>query len=174
MIHELSGLVSDETMCDRVINYFKDTNQRSLWQDDTFFSGRTLSPSEIEDGDLRKEINCLVYKITQMSFSLYKKFIFPEFLDIVYWAPDMEMGVHTDDQEENLIQRHYTAVCYLNDDYEGGETYLPENNYICRPEKGKVIIFPSNYPHGVTKVKNNSRYTLAMWFTTDEKYLLDS
>lgn len=174
MIHEIYGLISDKTLCDKVIAYFEESKKRSLWQEDVFFSGRTLSPSEVEDDQIVHNLRVLLYKITQKVNQLYGEFVYPEFWDIVYWSPSMSMNSHVDDCNENLIQRHYTCICYLNDDYDGGQTFLPDHNYICKPEKEKVIVFPSNYRHGVNTVKKKSRYTLAIWFTRDENYLLDS
>jgi hypothetical protein len=171
MIYELDGLISDKTLCNKIIEYFESSNKRSTNQNQSSFKGRTLSLFDVEDCEIKKQISCLTYKITQISFSLYKKSIFPEFLDIVQWNPDMEMRPHTDNVGKTFNQRHYTSICYLNDNYNGGQTYLPEHNYFCTPKKGKVLIFPSNYPHGVSKIKNNTRYTLAMWFTVDEKFI---
>ncbi len=37
--------------------------------------------------------------------------------------------------------RKYTVLVYLNDDYDGGETFFPNINKEVKPEKGKAVIF---------------------------------
>jgi predicted 2-oxoglutarate/Fe(II)-dependent dioxygenase YbiX len=64
----------------------------------------------------------------------------------------------------------YAAVVYLNDLYEGGEIYFPNIGYSYSPKKGDLIMFPANseeYLHGVSKVLNGNRYTLAYWYSED-------
>lgn len=172
MIFEFSNLM-DESLCDRTIEYFEKSKQRSWWQPLEFFRGRTLCPSEVRDFELRKDIRSFRYKVVQEAYKKYGYFVFPEFWDIVYWAPGMSMSPHIDDYGTELEQRHYTAVCYLNDDYDGGETFFPEQNYKCKPEKGKVVIFPSYYYHGVNEVVDSPRYVIAMWFTRDSTKLFE-
>jgi predicted 2-oxoglutarate/Fe(II)-dependent dioxygenase YbiX len=53
---------------------------------------------------------------------------------------------------------------YLNDGFTGGETYF-ESGYQTKPEAGSLVVFPSGMKHGVKKITNGIRFTLAMWFT---------
>ena len=92
----------------------------------------------------------------------------------------MEIGAYRDNQYDpntDLSARHYSAVCYLNDDYLGGTTFFSDGDCTndqtletkeCIPETGKMVSFKSDVWHGVNKVTNGDRYTLAMWFTCDE------
>lgn len=162
----------DMVTCDQIIDYFETTKKRSKWQEDSFFNGRTLSQSEISDYELRRRIWVYFYKLMVITSAKYKRFVFPVFSDIVYWGKGMKMGVHTDNKDEDLKHRHYTSVTYLNSGYEGGETFLPEHDYIITPEKGKTVVFPSSYPHGVKEIIEGHRYTLMMWYTTDPKYTM--
>ena len=61
-------------------------------------------------------------------------------------------------------------VCYLNDDYSGGETVIKQEvggNYISTPKQGSVVIFKSNEDcvHSVNKITYGTRYTMPIWFT---------
>jgi prolyl 4-hydroxylase len=172
MIHEFPDLI-EKNLCNNIIEYFEYSQKRTTSQNIDFFSGRTLCISEIGDVPLRKKIKSVIYKVTQQAYIQYQEFIFPEFCDIVKWYPEMNMKIHVDNGHPDVIMRHYTSICYLNDDYDGGETFLPKHNYSCIPKKGKVVIFPSYYPHGVNLIKNNPRYTLAMWFTKNAEYLME-
>jgi predicted 2-oxoglutarate/Fe(II)-dependent dioxygenase YbiX len=169
MIHEFFDIVSDINLCDRSIEYYNKNDNPSK-NSTSSFDGRTIYIEDIKDTFLKNELKCILYKITQKLYKINSEYIFPEFADIVKWDSNQDMAVHVDDCTEDLIQRHYTAVCYLNDDYSGGETFLPEHNYMCKPKKGKVIVFPSYYLHGVNMIENGPRYTFAMWFTRFEHF----
>ena len=56
----------------------------------------------------------------------------------------------------------WTSVCYLNDDFEGGETLIEDKSI--KPKKGTLVVFPSKkMSHGVSLVKGN-RYTYIAWW----------
>ena len=59
------------------------------------------------------------------------------------------------------------GLFYLNNDYEGGELYFPEQNIQFKPKPGAAYFFPGdkNYVHGVTEIKNGERYTCPFFFT---------
>ncbi len=69
-------------------------------------------------------------------------------------------------------QRTWTFIIYLNDDFEGGETYFPIENLKITPEIGKAILWKNledGYPNYNTKhtglpVKSNYKYILTKWF----------
>jgi leucine proline-enriched proteoglycan (leprecan) len=74
--------------------------------------------------------------------------------------------------------RTYTAVMYMNDDFEGGETIIMKENsneieYLYKPQKDSVLIFRSDESclHGVKKIEKGERLTLSMWFAVDAQYL---
>ncbi len=183
MIYEIPNFLSHD-FCDEVVKYFNDSGQRSLWQNHEDFHGRTLTPREITDHSLIQKFRAFEQKMVQTASKLFyeEKFIFSEFIDIVYWGPGMSMDAHIDNYDyskgtnpdtANLPFRYYSSICYLNDGYEGGYTFFPNENKACVPEKGKVVFFPSYVEHGVTEVKVNPRYTIAMWFTIQEQHVFD-
>ena len=74
---------------------------------------------------------------------------------------------------ENSPSREWTVIVYLNDDYNGGETYFPATDYYpfghqVEPEVGSGFLFQGIYHgHGVFKVRRAPRHTIACWFTAD-------
>tara|TARA_B100000700_G_C14862306_1_gene769263 strand:- start:629 stop:1054 length:426 start_codon:yes stop_codon:yes gene_type:complete len=56
---------------------------------------------------------------------------------------------HSDVNDVNSAKRFLAIVCYLNDDFSGGETYFPKYNMKTEVETGSVVFFPStwNYLH---------------------------
>jgi Rps23 Pro-64 3,4-dihydroxylase Tpa1-like proline 4-hydroxylase len=75
---------------------------------------------------------------------------------------------HIDYKEEEL-KDSLGVLFYFNDDFIGGELYLPNFNYSYKPKKGSVLIFPCNnltYKHGVTEITQGTRYTMPVEVTT--------
>lgn len=60
--------------------------------------------------------------------------------------------------------RHFTIILYLNDNFDGGETYFPYLNKKIKPKKGKALIFlncnPNNntIKNGLCDVISNSKH----------------
>jgi hypothetical protein len=83
-------------------------------------------------------------------------------------------NAHEDHKEslEWFNHREYGAIIYLNDNYSGGHTYYPNHNFDIAPAVGKLAIHPGDpeHLHGVSKIEDGVRYTLASFWTQDEKY----
>jgi hypothetical protein len=75
-----------------------------------------------------------------------------------------EMGPHTDSFSPKA---NISGVLYINDDYEGGELYFPNQDVRIKPEAGSIIMFPSvePYVHHSVKVTSGEKYiSPAFWF----------
>jgi predicted 2-oxoglutarate/Fe(II)-dependent dioxygenase YbiX len=61
--------------------------------------------------------------------------------------------------------RSVSAICYLNNDYEGGELEFPHFNLTIKPEPGMLILFPSNfaYAHIAHPIISGTKYALVTW-----------
>ena len=72
--------------------------------------------------------------------------------------------------------RKYAMSLLLNDDYEGGELYLPEYNIKIKPKANTAIIFPGISAHQVLKVTKGSRMAVITFFSSDlkERYKMKS
>jgi hypothetical protein len=66
-------------------------------------------------------------------------------------------SLHSDEgyTEDNGI---YTAIMYLNGDYEGGEVAFTDYNVEVKPTAGDVLIFPSYYMHYSAPVESGDKY----------------
>jgi hypothetical protein len=74
--------------------------------------------------------------------------------------------------KKTLTTKHYAALLYLNDDYEGGEIYFPQHDYFeYKPKPGSIVILEGNidYMHGVKKVSTGTRYTVTNFWTKNSK-----
>lgn len=70
------------------------------------------------------------------------------------------MGPHQDGNENGL---KFSAVAYLNEDYEGGELFFPELDIKIKPKMGSLVIFPSTHIHSSLEVKSGTKYIATMF-----------
>lgn len=63
------------------------------------------------------------------------------------------------------IARSVSAICYLNNDYEGGEIEFVNFKVKVKPEPGMLILFPSNYAyrHIAHPVVSGTKYAIVTW-----------
>lgn len=98
---------------------------------------------------------------------------------IVRWLPGQFQLPHADKElheGENAGKPNdfpyydIASLFYLNDDYEGGELYFPNQDIKFKPKSGAAYFFPGdmNYIHGVTEIKNGIRYTCPFFWTITE------
>jgi 2OG-Fe(II) oxygenase superfamily len=102
------------------------------------------------------------------------RMIYSDTAQIVRWHEGLGLTPHADNIEPNgtpngTPHRSFSSILYLNDDYEGGETFYPGHLMRMRPKAGTLVLFGAgeDYVHGVTKVRRGLRYTYAGWFTFD-------
>lgn len=84
------------------------------------------------------------------------------------WFPGQSGGVHADAQDpEPWIE--WSTVVYLNDDYEGGQIFFPNQKFQYQPKKFSAVFFPSagtEYIHGITEIKSGNRFTMLFMHTS--------
>lgn len=61
--------------------------------------------------------------------------------------------------------RSVSAICYLNNDYEGGEIEFTNFKVKIKPEPGMLILFPSNYAyaHSAHPILSGKKYAIVTW-----------
>ncbi|CAA9285542.1 MAG: hypothetical protein AVDCRST_MAG56-4219 [uncultured Cytophagales bacterium] len=93
-----------------------------------------------------------------------------EDLQIVRYAEGQEFKVHFDSNKGNA--RVHTLLVYLNDAFEGGETYFPEIDLKVKPRQGRMLYFLNrdaqhkNIPfsaHAGLPVRNGIKYGCNIW-----------
>jgi len=99
-------------------------------------------------------------------------YTFEAFLTV--WKINSYAGVHIDNHENAEFVQH-SSVLYFNDEFEGGEIYFPEFDFVHTPKAGDGIFFPafteeSKYEHGVTKITKGNRYTMGLWHTQSKEF----
>jgi hypothetical protein len=69
---------------------------------------------------------------------------------------------HTD-AGDDLAERYFSIVCYLNDNFKGGHTSFPSFQSSISPSSGKTLIFPSRYLHRADPILSAEKYVLITW-----------
>lgn len=79
------------------------------------------------------------------------------------YEPGQEYRAHADDGVPS--PRIVSALIYLNDVEEGGETHFPLFDVTVKPSKGRLIVFPSNfaYLHEARPPLSGEKYSMAIW-----------
>lgn len=104
------------------------------------------------------------------------EFIYADTLQVIRWFPGMEQSPHADDMSNTEVEGHrhraFGSVIYLNEEYEGGHTYYPNFNFEVIPKVGTLAVHPGDpeHLHGVTKIENGIRYTIASFWTKDKNF----
>lgn len=78
------------------------------------------------------------------------------------------MGPHVDrnyDHKDNTMD--WTALIYLNDDYEGGELVFTELDFSIKPKAGSIVFLPCDAIHEVREVSKNYKYYLFFFLHLD-------
>jgi hypothetical protein len=70
--------------------------------------------------------------------------------------------------------RDVSAICYLNDQFDGGEIFFDRAQLTVKPRRGLLLAFPSDadHVHEVLPVRSGVRYTMPIWFTKQQRLAL--
>jgi hypothetical protein len=110
---------------------------------------KTINPPIKELVDIRERICNL--------FSSYSKVNY--IVDVKRFEVGGKMGIHIDKMPFNNVK--FGAVCYLNDNYEGGEISYPDLNITIKPKARSLVIHGGYINHEVKEVLSGSdRYFL--------------
>ena len=160
---------------EKLIDFFKNVDRQ---RQDNEFDNRTLNYDLINVIEIKNIMNKFRWQLTFKIMKYYnEEALYPQFLDLVEWETGNKMDWHADnmyrDGSPNETPfRDYSAVAYLNDNYEGGITQFKNDlSEDILPKAGGVIVFPSNTFHNVSEVTSGTRYTMPIWWSKNEKYL---
>ena len=164
----------DERVC---LNLIKKAELNESWENSRLSTDKSIS----EDSLKMRDSEQLWLKFDEKLSKLYDKWVsslipglVKSFWDynidgrteayIVRYGPGQFYSEHIDAglTEPRLV----SMVCYLNDDFTGGETAFPRQNIKVKPETGRAILFPSgiSHKHAACDVTEGFKYALVGWF----------
>ena len=116
-----------------------------------------------------QNINNLFYTVLLSTSNSYSRrfqineSFYHENYQLLKYSPGEYYQAHYDGNTD--IGRCVSALCYLNDDYEGGELEFTNFKVKIKPLPGMLILFPSNYAyrHIAHTIKSGTKYSLVTW-----------
>ena len=129
-----------------------------------------------EDPEIARVILGLVKRLKVEVDEFFNVDALPTSPAIVKWLPGQLQMPHADKElhEGNNAGKpndfpwyDIAGLFYLNDDYEGGELYFPNQGIQFKPKPGGAYFFPGdmNYVHGVTRIESGIRYVIPFFWT---------
>ena len=161
--------------------YFHKTHQhkRSIGDGSDY---RAIDLLHIQTQWVRDIFNRISYRCVGEIFHCTDQVVYPEMTALNEWGIGGVQHPHLDtysnvDKEHDFVEevpsREWTLILTLNDDFGGGKTYFPDQDYTHKPTECEGILFQGLYHlHGVEPVRRCSRHTISMWFSEDPDRIL--
>ena len=198
----IKNFINKET-CDYIISYMKNSNLFDEMNQIMIYVNKEEGSNAICGGfypemftltehmEKNGEKNTIIYDLLNLiAKSMYHVFDFKD-SEVIYetmafnlLTPDRLLSdgnaksVHFDHYGEGGII--YTAILYLDDDYEGGELIVYDQNIVDedhaishKPEMGQLFYFDGYTPHAVGHVTSGERSNLVLHIRSDKVWGLD-
>lgn len=125
--------------------------------------------AQITGNQLMKDIHNQMYFLLLAASLPYanrhgiEEVLYHEPYNLLKYKSGQEYKTHYDGSTG--MGRALSAICYLNDDYEGGEIEFPQFKVKIKPEPGMLLLFPSNfaYQHTAYPITSGTKYALVTW-----------
>jgi 2OG-Fe(II) oxygenase superfamily len=172
----LSNAAKNISVWDVTESHYDDTGvmiyDSSYWENRVATS-RTLNLNDEKINPVIEKLQATLKKEVDLFFGVDA---LPTSPAIVRWLPGQFQNPHADKElheGENAGKPNdfpyydIAGLFYLNDDYEGGELYFPNQEIQFKPKAGAAYFFPGdlNYIHGVTQITEGIRYVVPFFFT---------
>ena len=108
------------------------------------------------DGRMNSLLKPLIKEIWRIDLADHSCTQFLRYGPADHYVPHQDTG-------PGFEHRYFSVVCYLNDDFAGGQTAFPGLNYAATPEAGKAIVFPSSYLHGSEPMISGEKFVVVSW-----------
>jgi predicted 2-oxoglutarate/Fe(II)-dependent dioxygenase YbiX len=146
--------------------------------DADYWANRVATYPTIEksDPEIPKLIERMVSRLKAEVDKFFNVDANPTSPAMVRWLPGQLQMPHADKElhtgpdagtPNDFPYYDLAGLFYINDDYEGGELYFPNQGIQFKPKAGAAYFFPGdkNYIHGVTEIKSGIRYTVPFFWT---------
>jgi len=154
-----------------LVDYVTTTNDWIVTND--HWSEKFIHKSNISNKDIQQLLDDIGLNVRQIIETKYKTKCLIETFQLVRWRKGDKLDPphadceHLDGSLHPYPNRHYSVLIYLNEDYEGGQIFFPNQNLQPETTPGTLVQFEGTkeYLHGVTEVKSGERYTIVLFLT---------
>lgn len=170
-----------DNVIDNSEELIKLSNSLELWEDAGIFTGPDSSGQEVNKtvrSNLTLGINQFSYEVEPEFYEMCKvvwhycneyakkydvSFYATEPAQILKYSPGEYYDPHCDAGPN--VPRVVSALLYLNEVEEGGETEFVNFDIKVSPKPGRLVIFPSNYAyrHAARLPKKGTKYVAVFW-----------
>jgi hypothetical protein len=175
----LNNFARKNTMWDATETHYNEDG--TVIYDSSYWDHRVATAPILKEADIK-----VVELISDMQDRLKKKVdtffavdAHPTSPALVRWLPGQRQQPHADKElhegegrgkPNDFPYYDIAGLFYINDDYEGGELYFPNQGIQFKPKAGSAYFFPGdmNYIHGVTEIKSGIRYVCPFFWTIKE------
>jgi len=150
----------------------------TLIYDSTYWDNRVASRPILDrlDPKISVVIETIVERLKKEVDEYFKVDALPTSPAIVRWLPGYRQEPHADKElhtgpdagkANDFPYYDLSGLFYLNDDYEGGELYFPNQGIEFKPKPAAGYFFPGdmNYIHGVKEITSGIRYVIPFFWT---------
>lgn len=170
----------DGTICDGLCEAFQDLSTRIVNRVPGFWDGRFIWHSDVSRayGESADHMLNAQRRAASLITDFYRLMqpIYPDLLQIMSWPVGIHMPPHADNANPDgsphaMAHRDFSAIVYLNDDYQGGEFYFTALDTVVKPKKGMLVAFTAGFyhEHAVLRVEKAQRLTMPFFLTFDKK-----
>jgi len=166
----------DDASLNQYLRHCEVTSQWKLHKCESVWNERVIHHSVLPKHIKRKNM-ALLGTIKRLIFSEFKitRGLYADYFGLVRWRVGDFQDPHADSENPDGSQHQYywraiSSVFYLNDNYQGGTIYFPNQNIEIKPERNTLLIFPGTlqYLHAVRKITSGVRYTVTAFWTYDK------
>jgi hypothetical protein len=149
--------------------------------DSDYWKDRVATTPSLNKNDpkIAQVITGLFKRLEPIIEDFYKVKVIPTGATIVKWLPGQYQHPHADKElhegpdaglPNDFPNYDLSSLFYLNEDYEGGELYFPNQGVQFKPKVGAAYFFPGDmqYIHGVTEIKSGIRFTCPFFWEITE------
>ena len=143
----------DDDFCNHILDYCKKIEFKKAHQ---FLNGRRNKEFFFNN-------QSLIY-----NSRIFKKSLLKHDIKLKEWSSPIEIykyeqsdfiSAHYDSEERfsNGNISNYTAILYLNEDFNGGETFFPELEFSIKPKTGSLLLFEHHILHEAQVVNSGCK-----------------
>lgn len=173
---KLTEFIKTNTLWDVTETHYND--EGVVIYDSSYWDHRVATTPTLEkaDPEIPEIIKGMQLRLKERVDEFFGVDAHPTSPAIVRWLPGQRQQPHADKELHEGENRgkpndfpYYdiAGLFYLNDEYEGGELYFPNQGIQFKPKAGAAYFFPGdmNYIHGVTEIKSGIRYVCPFFWT---------
>ena len=128
----------------------------------------SIRAASVLDADVHRKLirwcRDRLYDATRAIAATVEPFSILADVQIVRYTPGERYAEHTDTSDAGMAQRVLSLVCYLNDDFSGGETAFSEPPETVRPQTGMTLVFSPHERHRGEPVTAGEKYVIVAWY----------